>query len=63
MRMNEKGQMVAPATINMTANDFKENNGTSVYWLGGGGAMINSHSNSGHRYRTDPRRSCMAEII
>ena len=43
MKMNEKGQMVAPATIKMTENDFKNNNGTSVYWLGGGGAVINSH--------------------
>lgn len=43
MKMNEKGQMVAPATCKMTANDFKNNNGTSVYWLGGGGAMVNSH--------------------
>ena len=33
MRMNEKGQMVAPATIKMTAKDFNNNNGTSVYWL------------------------------
>lgn len=37
------GQIVAPATCKMTANDFKNNNGTSVYWLGGGGAMVNSH--------------------
>ena len=43
MKMNEKGQMVAPATHKMTAADFENNGGTSVYWLGGGGAMINSH--------------------
>ena len=42
MKMNEKGQMVAPATCRMTAEDFENNGGTSVYWLGGGGAMINS---------------------
>ena len=43
MRMNEKGQMVAPATCKMSAADFETKCGTSVYWLGGGGAMINSH--------------------
>lgn len=43
MRRNEKGQMVAPATRKMTAADFEAKDGTSVYWLGGGGAMINSH--------------------
>ena len=42
MKMNEKGQMVAPATCRMTAEDFENKGGTSVYWLGGGGAMINS---------------------
>ena len=41
--MNEKGQMVAPAACRMTSADFLDNGGTSVYWLGGGGAMINSH--------------------
>ncbi|MBQ0064395.1 MAG: MBL fold metallo-hydrolase [Firmicutes bacterium] len=41
--INEKGQAVAPATVKMTAKDFENNNRTSVYWLGGGGAMINSH--------------------
>jgi len=42
MKMNEKGQMMAPATCRMTAADFEDKGGTSVYWLGGGGVMINS---------------------
>lgn len=35
--MNEKGQMVAPATCRMTAKDFENKDGTSVYWIGGCG--------------------------
>lgn len=31
MRMNEKGQRAASATIKVTADDFNNNNGTSVY--------------------------------
>lgn len=42
MQINEKGQAVAAQTIKMTAEDFEKKEGTSVYWLGGGGAMINS---------------------
>ncbi len=42
VKMNEKGQMVAPVTRRMTADDFENKDGTSIYWLGGGGAMINS---------------------
>lgn len=41
--INEKGQAVAPKTVKMSAEDFGAKDGTSVYWLGGGGAMINSH--------------------
>ena len=40
---NEKGQALAPKTIQMDLNDFKNNNSLDVYWLGGGGAMINDH--------------------
>lgn len=42
MHLNDKGQMCAPATVKMTAKDFEAHEYTSVYWLGGGGAMINS---------------------
>ncbi len=38
---NEKGQALAPQTIEMTNESFKNNNTTDIYWLGGGGAMIN----------------------
>ena len=40
---NEKGQALSPETIQMDLNDFKNNNSLDVYWLGGGGAMINDH--------------------
>lgn len=43
MQKNEKGQAVAPKTRHMTQKDFEAKDGTSVYWLGGGGAMVNSH--------------------
>lgn len=42
-RINEKGQAVAPDTVKMTEKDFEDQGDTKVYWLGGGGAMINSH--------------------
>lgn len=42
MHRNEKGQMVASKTCEMTSNDFQDHGETSIYWLGGGGAMINS---------------------
>lgn len=40
---NEKGQAVPLKTVKMTSTDFGKKEGTSVYWLGGGGAMINSY--------------------
>lgn len=40
MRKNEKGQAIAPQTRNMTKADFRDRAGTSIYWLGGGGAMV-----------------------
>ena len=42
MRISEKGQAMADETIKMTKEAFETKNGTSIYWLGGGGAMINS---------------------
>lgn len=41
--INEKGQAVAPKTIKMTSENFEKKDGTSIYWLGGAGAMINSY--------------------
>lgn len=41
--INEKGQAQAMPAVTLTAKDFEDNNTVSVYWLGGGGAMINSH--------------------
>lgn len=43
MFKNEKGQSVAPKTVKMTKDDFAKKDGTSVYWLGGGGVMVNSY--------------------
>ena len=43
MLKNEKGQAVAPKTVIMTKKDFEDQGNTRVYWLGGGGAMINDH--------------------
>lgn len=40
---NEKGQALAPKTIPMTSDAFGKNNSVDIYWLGGGGAMINSY--------------------
>ena len=40
---NEKGQALAPETIMMSESNFKNQNTLDVYWLGGGGAMINNH--------------------
>ena len=42
MYRNEKGQMVAPPTVPMTEKAYGDQDYVSVYWLGGGGAMINS---------------------
>lgn len=40
---NEKGQALAPKTQQMTAFDFENHGSLDIYWLGGGGAMINDH--------------------
>ena len=40
---NEKGQALAPKTIEMNEEAFKNNESLDIYWLGGGGAMINDH--------------------
>ncbi|MCF0116310.1 MAG: MBL fold metallo-hydrolase [Erysipelotrichaceae bacterium] len=41
--MNDKGQAQANPTVKMSNKDFMNDGHTSVYWLGGGGAMVNSH--------------------
>lgn len=41
--MKNTRQAVAPATVFMTDKDFEKKDGTSLYWLGNGGAMVNSH--------------------
>ena len=41
--INEKGQAVAPKTIKLKKEDFDNHHEVAVHWLGGGGAMINSH--------------------
>ena len=43
MLKNEKGQAVAPKTVTRTKKGFEDQGNTRVYWLGGGGAMINDH--------------------
>lgn len=40
--INEKGQAQASGTVKLTKKDFENNHHIGVYWLGGGGAMINS---------------------
>lgn len=40
---NEKGQALAPETQKMKKEDFENNKCLDIYWLGGGGAMINNH--------------------
>lgn len=40
---NDKSQAVAPHTQMMSKDDFKNNENLDIYWLGGGGAMINDH--------------------
>lgn len=42
MRISKSGQAMADETVRMTGKDFEADSTTSVYWLGGGGAMINS---------------------
>lgn len=41
--INPKGQAQAGATKHLTKNDFINQNHIGIYWLGGGGAMINSY--------------------
>ncbi len=41
--INEKGQAQAENTIFLKEKDFADNNHIGIYWLGGGGAMINSY--------------------
>ncbi|MCQ2241687.1 MBL fold metallo-hydrolase [Treponema sp.] len=40
--INGKKQAQPAATVKLTQKDFENNDCISVYWLGGGGAMINS---------------------
>lgn len=40
--INEKGQAQAAETVKLTKKDFQNNHRIGIYWLGGGGAMINS---------------------
>ena len=41
--INDKGQAQALTTVKLTKKDFEKSNHIGVYWLGGGGAMINSY--------------------
>lgn len=43
IEFNKKGQALAPETVKMDASDFKPGTGCDIYWLGGGGAMLNCH--------------------
>lgn len=43
IRINEKGQALAPQTHMMSCDNFKNNESIDIYWLGGGGAMINDY--------------------
>lgn len=40
---NENGQAIAPQSMKISKNDFKNDNETRIYWLGGAGIMIHSH--------------------
>ena len=42
IEINEKGQPLAPPTQRMNASAFEANQNCDIYWLGGGGAFINS---------------------
>lgn len=44
IKINEKGQAVAPQSITITANAFNPDDTTQIYWLGSAGIMIHSHS-------------------
>ena len=41
--INDKGQAQVMGTVRLTEKDFGNNHHVGVYWLGGGGAMINSY--------------------
>lgn len=43
IEMNEKGQALAPQTRPITPAAFTDSQTTTIYWLGNGGAMMNSH--------------------
>lgn len=40
--INEKGQAQAAKTVHLTKKDFENNGHIGIYWLGGGGAMVNA---------------------
>ena len=40
--INEKGQAQPTGTVHLTKKDFENNGHIGVYWLGGGGAMVNA---------------------
>ncbi len=42
IRRSKQGQAMAPKTIPIQPGAFKDQDYTSIYWLGSGGAMINS---------------------
>lgn len=42
VKINEKGQAVAPLTKKMSKNVFEDRKQTEIYWLGSAGIMINS---------------------
>lgn len=42
MQTSKSGQVMAPSTVQIQPEAFKEASKTSVYWLGNGGAMINA---------------------
>ncbi len=43
IKINEKGQAVAPKSTFMTSEAFQVSHETNIYWLGGAGVMIHSH--------------------
>lgn len=40
--INEKGQAQPAETVHLTKKDFENNGHIGIYWLGGGGAMVNA---------------------
>ena len=43
IRINEKGQAIAPETVPMDSSVFTDTDTTDIYWLGSAGIMIHSH--------------------